>query len=180
MPLLHVFGWRFIPQDTGVPGHGALCSTRPRDRSIAAGHGERTAPLLLASACDAAEAAAAIRAGADIVDLKDPRRGVLGACDGATLAAAAAARDRLAIERPLSAAIGPARDPAAAGHAGRAARLGFDYVKTGLDGVADRGEAVGLLRALCLSVRAGSAGAGLVAATYADAAVVGSLPALLL
>jgi uncharacterized protein (UPF0264 family) len=162
----------------GVPGYGALSSTRPRGRSIAPdrGGGPRArAPLLLASAADADEAGAALLAGADIVDLKDPARGVLGACDVRVLAEAAAARRRLAPGRPLSAALGAAREDDAAPLAVAAARLGFDYLKAGLDGTTDWHEAVALLRPLAAAARSAAPGARLIAASYADAPAVGAL-----
>jgi len=161
-----------------MSGYGALTSTRPRGRSIAPddGGGPRAAaPLLLASAADADEAGTALLAGADIVDLKDPATGVLGACDIRTLAEAAAARRHLAPGRPLSAALGAARADDAAPLAAAAARLGFDYLKTGLDGITDGVEAAALLRPLAAAARDAAPGMRLIAATYADARAVGAL-----
>jgi uncharacterized protein (UPF0264 family) len=149
--------------------------TTIRDRPAGAG------PLLLASAATIEDVDAAFAGGAGIVDLKDPGAGVLGACDAAILADAAARRGRLDPSRPLSAAIGPARDPAAPQRAATAARLGYDYVKAGLDGVSDADEAVALLGAIVTALRAADGdadrgeptGAGrgttqLIAATYAE------------
>ena len=60
---------------------------------------------MLASVADAAEAEAVLQLGADIVDLKDPRRGALGAVslDAARAAIAgdrAAKRDERGARRP--------------------------------------------------------------------------------
>jgi len=161
-----------------MSGYGALTSTRPRGRSIAPGGdgGPRvSAPLLLASAADAEEAGTALLAGADIVDLKDPATGALGACDVVTLAAAAVARRHLAPGRPLSAALGAARADDTAPLAAAAARLGFDYLKTGLDGITDGREAAALLRPVAVAARSAAPGTRLIAASYVDAAAVGAL-----
>ncbi len=87
--------------------------------------------LFLASVRDAAEAEMAIGAGADIVDLKDPGRGALGALAPKTIAACVRA---VARRVPVSATIG---DLPLEGDAVRAAVLttaarGVDYVKLGL------------------------------------------------
>jgi uncharacterized protein (UPF0264 family) len=87
--------------------------------------------LLLASVRDAAEAETAIGAGADIVDLKDPGRGVLGALAPETVDACVKA---VARRVPVSATIG---DLPLEGDAVRTAVLttaarGVDYVKLGV------------------------------------------------
>ncbi len=175
---------------------GALSSTRSRGRSIGservtslrdrrAGAG----PLLLASAATLEDVDAAFAGGAGIVDLKDPGAGALGACDAAILARAAARRAVLDPSRPLSAAIGAARDPAALERAATAARLGYDYVKAGLDGVTDADEAIALLGAIVAALvtaergtdggDAAPAGRGttqLIAATYAEATAMALEP----
>jgi dihydroneopterin aldolase len=87
--------------------------------------------LFLASVRDAAEAEAAIAAGADIIDLKEPGKGALGALSPATIAACV----RSVAERaPLSATVG---DLPLEGESVRAAvlataALGVDYVKLGV------------------------------------------------
>jgi uncharacterized protein (UPF0264 family) len=87
--------------------------------------------LFLASVRDAGEAEMAMSAGADIIDLKDPESGALGALDRATIEACVR---RLAGRAPVSATIG---DLALDGEAVRdavlaTAALGVDYVKLGL------------------------------------------------
>jgi FolB domain-containing protein len=88
---------------------------------------------MLASVADAAEAEVVLQLGADIIDLKDPRRGALGAValDAAREALAAAAR-----RRETSAALGdPPYDEHALLAAARAiAAMGVDYVKLAVDG----------------------------------------------
>jgi (5-formylfuran-3-yl)methyl phosphate synthase len=123
-----------------------------------------------------AEAAAAIDAGADVLDLKDPRRGPLGPCDEATLAAVAAMRDRRAPRLPLSAALGPAGAPLAPRLAALAARLGYDAVKTGLEGLDRAPGAMAALARIAAAARDAGPGVLVVAATYADATSVRALP----
>ena len=87
--------------------------------------------LFLASARDAAEAEMAIGAGANIVDLKDPGKGALGALAPDIVAACV---KRVAGRAPVSATVG---DLPLEGEGVRAAvlataALGVDYVKLGL------------------------------------------------
>jgi uncharacterized protein (UPF0264 family) len=122
---------------------------------------------LLVSVVDAGEARAAAAAGADIVDVKNPAEGSLGAPSPAVIADVRAA---VPAELPVSAAIGDMPDlPGTAALAALgAARSGAAFVKVGLWGVSTEADAVGLLRA----VRDGLAdvpGAVVVAAAYADA-----------
>ncbi|WP_395698578.1 (5-formylfuran-3-yl)methyl phosphate synthase [Methylocella sp.] len=86
---------------------------------------------MLASVTDAAEAEAALAGGADVIDLKDPRAGALGA------AAAQTVRDVVALvagRRKVSAAAGDdfASPADAAAAAAALAEAGADYVKIGL------------------------------------------------
>jgi uncharacterized protein (UPF0264 family) len=143
----------------------------------------RPRPLLLASVADAGEATVALEAGADVLDIKNPREGSLGACPPATVRAIVALRDARATRDAsgpvaVSAALGDAPDLpgtlalAAAG----AAACGVDYLKVGLRGVRREDDAVRLLRAIVRAAREVAPGAGVVAAAYADAAEIGSLP----
>ncbi|MEZ5829450.1 MAG: (5-formylfuran-3-yl)methyl phosphate synthase [Hyphomicrobiales bacterium] len=86
---------------------------------------------LLASVRDPAEAETALRAGADIIDLKDPARGALGAVDPATLMACVAAMDGRV---PVSATIGdlPMDADAVETAVLATAACGVDYVKFGI------------------------------------------------
>ena len=87
---------------------------------------------MLASVADAAEAEAVLQLGADVVDLKDPRRGALGAVP---LDAARAAIAAIARRSETSAALGdPPYDEGALLAGARAlAAIGVDYVKLAVD-----------------------------------------------
>lgn len=86
---------------------------------------------LLASVRSVAEADLALRGGADIVDLKEPRQGALGALPPETIRQAVAA---VGGRRPVSATIGdlPAEPRVIAGAVARTAALGVDFVKIGI------------------------------------------------
>lgn len=89
-------------------------------------------PRLLVSARDAAEALVALDAGADVIDLKEPREGALGMVAVAEIRRAVAAVDG---RKPVSATTGDISpdDPAAVLAAAAAvAATGADYVKVGL------------------------------------------------
>jgi uncharacterized protein (UPF0264 family) len=129
---------------------------------------------LLVSVVDAREARTAAAAGAEIVDVKNPAEGSLGAPSPAVIAGVRAA---VPATLPVSAAIGDMPDlPGTAALAALgAASSGATFVKVGLWGVSAEREAVDLLRA----VRDGLAnvpGAVVVAAAYADARRVAHAP----
>jgi (5-formylfuran-3-yl)methyl phosphate synthase len=119
---------------------------------------------LLVTVVDADEARAAAVAGADIVDVKNPAEGSLGAPVPAVIADVRAA---VPAALPVSAAIGdmPNLPGTAALAALGAAQSGATFVKVGLWGVTTEPDAIALLRA----VRDAAAGAVVVAAAYADA-----------
>ncbi len=126
---------------------------------------------LLVSVVDAGEGRVAAEAGADIVDVKNPAEGSLGAPSPAGIAAIrAAVPDAL----PVSAAIGdmPNLPGTAALAALGAAHSGAAFVKVGLWGASTEAEAVALLRA----VREAASGAAVVAGAYADARRVPHAP----
>ncbi|WP_084536666.1 (5-formylfuran-3-yl)methyl phosphate synthase [Azospirillum halopraeferens] len=115
---------------------------------------------LLASVRDAAEARLAVAGGADIVDLKNPAAGALGALPPEVLRACVAA---VAGRRPVSATVGdlpldPARVAAAVD---ATAAMGVDIVKIGLFD----GDLGGCLAALAPRT---AAGLRLVAVLFAD------------
>ena len=126
---------------------------------------------LLVSVVDADEARVAAAAGADIVDVKNPAEGSLGAPSPAVIAEVRAA---VPAGLPVSAAIGdmPNLPGTAALAALGAASSGAAYVKVGLWGVSTEDDAVALLRA----VREAVPGAVVVAAAYADAGRVAHAP----
>ena len=129
---------------------------------------------LLVSVVDAGEARAAAAAGADIVDVKNPGEGSLGAPSPAVIEGVRAA---VPAHLPVSAAIGdmPNLPGTAALAALGAARSGAAFVKVGLWGVSTEREAVDLLRAVRDGV-AGVPGTVMVAAAYADARRVAHAP----
>jgi uncharacterized protein (UPF0264 family) len=120
---------------------------------------------LLVSVVDASEARLALAGGVDVVDVKNPAEGSLGAPAPGVIADVRAA---LPAELPLSAAIGdlPCLPGTAALAALGAARSGAAYVKLGLWGAETTGEAAAALRAAQDAV-AGEA--AVVAVAYADA-----------
>jgi uncharacterized protein (UPF0264 family) len=129
---------------------------------------------LLVSVTDAHEARVAAEAGVDIVDVKNPAEGSLGA---PTPGVIERVREVVPSGRPVSAAIGDMPDlPGTAALAALgAARAGAAYVKVGLLGPSTTDAAVALLRAVR---EATDGGAAVIAAAYADAERVptGPLP----
>ena len=133
---------------------------------------------LLVSVADGREARAALAGGADVIDAKDPGRGALGAVRPAVLVAI---RDAVGSARPVSAALGDARDERAVAQAARAAAArGVAFVKLGFAGVASEERA----RRLAAAARHGAGegegegvgtGAEVVLVAYADWLRAGSL-----
>jgi dihydroneopterin aldolase len=115
---------------------------------------------LLASVTDGAEAEQAVRGGADLIDLKDPDQGALGALP---LSRISSIVRQIGGRRPVSATIGDL--PPDAGRTADLIRVtaaaGVDYVKVGL--FSDRH------RAACLPVIAELApGCAIIAVLFAD------------
>jgi (5-formylfuran-3-yl)methyl phosphate synthase len=127
---------------------------------------------LLVSVVDAGEARLAVAGGVDVVDVKNPAEGSLGAPAPAVLAAVRAA---VPADRELSAALGdlPALPGTAALAAVGAARSGAASVKLGLTGIATADGAAAVLRAARVAV---DGEADVVAVAYADAARVPARP----
>jgi (5-formylfuran-3-yl)methyl phosphate synthase len=126
---------------------------------------------LLVSVVDAGEARAAAAAGADIIDVKNPAEGSLGAPAPVVIAAIRAA---VPAALPVSAAIGdmPNLPGTAALAALGAAHSGAAFVKVGLWGASTESDAVALLR----TVRDAAPEAVVVAGAYADARRVPHAP----
>src|SRR2546425_1182786 len=118
---------------------------------------------LLVSVAGPAEARAALRGGADVIDAKDPRRGALGPVP---LHRLAAIRSAVADARPLSAALGDAaREEALTRAVAAAVAVGVAFVKVGFAGVTSEVRA----RRLAVAARHGAEGeARLVLVAYAD------------
>jgi uncharacterized protein (UPF0264 family) len=120
---------------------------------------------LLVSVVSAEEARAALAGGADIIDVKDPREGALGAPSPRVLSEVVAAVGDAA---PVSVALGddPGLPHTAALAAHGAAACGAQFVKVGLRGVSEIDGAVALMSAVAHAVEAG---VQVIAAAYADA-----------
>jgi (5-formylfuran-3-yl)methyl phosphate synthase len=126
---------------------------------------------LLVSVVSGDEARHAMAGGADIIDVKDPDEGALGAPAPRVLS------DVLRVvgsAAPVSVALGDLPDlPHTAALAARGAALsGARYVKVGLRGVRDLERAVAMMRAVADAVALGGDGVSVIAATYADAAAL--------
>ncbi len=133
---------------------------------------------LLISVTDASEARAALEGGANIIDVKNPEEGALGAAPVAALREVCAL---LPPSRPSSASLGESTSQPGtlALAAYGAATLGAHYVKVGLR-TANADEAVALLRAAQSGAHLANPACTLVAVGYADAACIGALPWMLL
>ena len=129
---------------------------------------------LLVSVVSAEEARGALAGGADIVDVKDPREGALGAPSPRVLSDVVDAVGGVA---PVSVALGDLPDlPHTAALAARGAgACGADFVKVGLRGVSDLDRAVALVSAVADAVGSDVA---VIAAAYADVGAPEWLPAL--
>jgi uncharacterized protein (UPF0264 family) len=130
---------------------------------------------LLVSVADEREARVAVESGVDIVDLKNPAEGSLGAPAPSMIARVRAA---VPAERPVSAAIGdlPNLPGTAALAALGAAHSGAAYVKVGLWGTSTEDEAVAVLRAVREALESGPTRPAVIAGAYADAERVPSRP----
>jgi hypothetical protein len=132
---------------------------------------------LLVSPADAGEARAAVEGGADIIDVKNPVEGSLGASFPWVIREI---RSVVPEGRELSATLGDLEfKPGTASLAAYGvASLGVDYAKAGLYGVKRREEALDLARGLVKGVE--GLGCGVILAGYADHRSIGSLSPLLL
>jgi uncharacterized protein (UPF0264 family) len=128
---------------------------------------------------DEREAAAACAGGADLIDIKNPAEGSLGAHAPDVITAIGRA---VPPHIPISASIGDVPNlPGTVALAGLgAAACGVRFVKVGLLGARTPDEAGNLLEALARAVRMVKGTVELVACGYADAAAVGSLDPLCL
>jgi uncharacterized protein (UPF0264 family) len=124
---------------------------------------------LLVSVTDAAEARLAVAGGVDIVDVKNPAEGSLGAPAPEVIERV---REEVPAELPVSVALGdlPALPGTAALAAVGAARSGAAYVKVGLWGASTEDDAVAVLRAAL------AGGVPVIAGAYADAERVDARP----
>lgn len=134
---------------------------------------------LLISVMNGAEVAAAVEGGADIVDVKNPREGALGASFPHVIRRV---RDLTPARLAVSAAVGdvPNLPGTVALAALGAAACGVQYVKVGLMGPQSHEDATLLLEAVCRAVRAYDSSIRIIATAYADAHKIDSLPPSLL
>lgn len=134
---------------------------------------------LLVSPMNIDEARAALAGGADILDVKNPKEGSLGANFPWAIRAVA---DLAAGKVPVSATIGDLEfKPGTASLAALgAASSGADYIKAGLLGVKTRGQAEEMLEGIVKAVKDFDSGKKVVAAGYSDYARAGSISPMLL
>jgi uncharacterized protein (UPF0264 family) len=134
---------------------------------------------LLISVRDEDEAATAVAGGADIIDIKNPDEGSLGAQQPRVIATIART---IPLGIDVSASIGDVPNlPGTVALAGLGAALcGVRFVKVGLLGAQTPAEATRLLEALSGALTLAKGRVGLVACAYADADRVGSLDPILL
>jgi uncharacterized protein (UPF0264 family) len=120
---------------------------------------------LLVSVVSANEARRALAGGADIIDVKDPGEGALGAPSPIVVSEVVRV---VGGATPISVALGDLPDlPHTAALAARGAALsGADYVKVGLRGVRELDRAVAMMSAVFDAVRPN---VSVIAAAYADA-----------
>lgn len=125
---------------------------------------------MLASVTGPAEAEIVLAAGVDIVDLKDPTRGALGAVDPETVRRTVAA---VAGRRPVSAVTGdlPMDPPLLCDAVAAMAATGVDYLKLGIPPDGDARGAIRALAPLAAKTR-------LVAVQFADRTPDPALPAV--
>ncbi len=134
---------------------------------------------LLISVRDEHEAATAVAGGADVVDIKNPDEGSLGAAEPHVITAVVRV---IPAGIDVSASIGDVPNlPGTVALAGLGAALcGVRFVKVGLRGTRTPAEAARLLEALRDALRLANGRVGLVACAYADADQIGSLDPILL
>jgi hypothetical protein len=132
---------------------------------------------LLISVVNEEEAKSAFGGGADIVDVKNPLEGALGANFPRVIRRV---RQCTPPGLPVSVAIGDAPDkPGATALAALGAAVcGVQYVKVGLYGTKEPRQAVFLLKEVCRAVREHDSVIKIIAAAYADAHRIEALPAL--
>jgi uncharacterized protein (UPF0264 family) len=127
---------------------------------------------LLVSPMNVQEAIASEQGGADIIDVKNPKEGSLGANFPWVIA-----EIRAHVSKPLSATIGDfSYKPGTASLAALGAAMsGAQYVKVGLYDIHTQEQAYDLLSAVVRSVRTFDAERTVVASAYSDYARIGSI-----
>jgi hypothetical protein len=144
-------------------------------RSLTVSDREADHPLkLLVSVVNRREALEAIKGGAHIIDVKNPREGSLGANFPRVIRQI---NEIAPSNVELSATIGDLPNlPGTASLAALGAAVsGANYIKAGLYGVRTRMEAVPLMREVCRAVKDYNSASRVIAAGYADFQKTGSL-----
>jgi (5-formylfuran-3-yl)methyl phosphate synthase len=134
---------------------------------------------LLVSVVNEEEVAPAVEGGADIIDVKNPKEGTLGANFPHVIRRVRALTPR---ELEISATIGDASNlPGTTSLAALGASVcGVQYVKVGLLGTQRPQDAIFALQQVCRAVREYSPHTRIIAATYADAHKLNALPPIAL
>jgi uncharacterized protein (UPF0264 family) len=132
---------------------------------------------LLISSVDEKEAAEAVAGGADIIDVKNPKEGALGASFPWTIKRVREAARNVEVSCTLGDL--PNLPGSVSLAALGAAATGVDYVKVGLGGVKTKGDAVHLLRNAVKAAKEYNPAVKIVATGYADAKRVSSISPLL-
>ncbi len=132
---------------------------------------------LLISIVNTQEAYAAVAGGTDILDIKNPLEGALGANFPHVIRAV---RQQTPKEMPISVALGdaPNKPGTTALAALGAACCNVEFIKVGLYGTRTTDQAITLLKAVCRAVRDYSPETKIIAAAYADAHIIGAFPTL--
>lgn len=133
---------------------------------------------LLLSIVDEKEASEAVEGGADIVDVKNPGEGSLGASFPWLIKSI---KDMTPNNAEVSCTLGdlPNLPGTASLAALGAATTGIDYIKAGLFGVKAKGEAINLMRNIAKAAKSFDPSIEVVATGYADAAKIGAVSPLL-
>ncbi len=133
--------------------------------------------LLLISVIDEKEVESAVAGGADIIDVKNPVEGPLGANFPGVIRKV---REITPADIPVSAAIGDAPDkPGSMALAALGAAVcGIQYVKVGLFGLWEKKRAVYLLKEIVRAVKGYDTRIKIIAVAYGDASRIHALPPL--
>jgi hypothetical protein len=129
---------------------------------------------ILVSVVSDEEVAEAVAGGADILDVKNPHEGSLGAATPDVIRSIRAAAPA---KCPVSVAIGdaPQLPGTMALAALGAASCGVEYVKVGLFGARNLAEGTDMVRAVCLAARSGNPEVTVMIAGYADSGSNGTI-----
>ncbi len=134
---------------------------------------------LLVSPKNEVEAAEAIAGGADIIDVKNPKEGPLGANYPWVIRQIKALTPK-GLEVSCTIGEAPAVPGSVSLAALGAASIGVDYIKVGLGGLKTAQEATELLSSVHRAVKEANSNVKIVAAGYADAEQIGAIDPMLI